>query len=349
MTIEAITKSLSASRFATYQSPILGGTSSEQCLGIYLWNKQLASVFLPALQVIEISLRNAIHQSYIQYEEKRIENKFASHVWEEKKSKIDRSWFVTTFTQQNNPGAYKGIQAAVKQLDKEKKPHTPENIIAKLTFGFWVSMVRNEFDVQKNAYLVLWPYLRGLVFPNALNTQTGRPLSINSIGNELKEINKIRNRLSHHEPLWRDQKAYQVEDIINKVIEHYERCLKVIYWINPSNLKLLDIIENNQKMAELCSTHTLWKNKQLPVGIPSLPINKEWGKTALLDSSHIGEIIHVADNHILIKSKKDRVIFFGKKEELQSGIDTYQQHDLVKYYPESSTARYPNAKKIIKV
>ncbi|WP_242425252.1 Abi family protein [Xenorhabdus bovienii] len=129
MTIEAITKSLSASRFATYQSPILGGTSSEQCLGIYLWNKQLASVFLPALQVIEISLRNAIHQSYIQYEEKRIEHKFASHVWEEKKSNIDRSWFVTTFTQQNNPGAYKGIQAAVKQLDKEKN-HTHLKILS---------------------------------------------------------------------------------------------------------------------------------------------------------------------------------------------------------------------------
>ncbi|MDC9582855.1 Abi family protein [Xenorhabdus sp. PR6a] len=349
MTIEAITQSLSASRFATYQSPILGGTSSEQCLGIYLWNKQLASVFLPALQVVEISLRNAIYQSYIQYEEERIERKFASHAWKEKKSQIDRSWFVTAFTQRNNPGAHKSIQTAINQLDKEKKPHTPENIIAKLTFGFWVSMVRNDFDIQKKSYLVLWPHLRGLVFPNALNTQTGRPLSINSIGNELKEINKIRNRLSHHEPLWRNQKAYQVEDIINKVIEHYERCLKVIYWINPSNLKLLDIIENNQKMAELCSIHALWKNKQLPGGIPSLPINKEWGKSIILDTSHIGEVIHISDNHILIKSKKDKVIFFGKKEEIHDEIGEYREHDLVKYYPEPSITRYPNAKKIIKV
>ncbi|MDE9535867.1 Abi family protein [Xenorhabdus bovienii] len=349
MTIEAITKSLSASRFATYQLPILGGTSPEQCLGLYLWNKQLASVFLPALQVIEISLRNAIYQSYIQYEEERIERQFASHVWEEKKSQIDRRWFVTAFTQQNNPTAYKGIQTAINQLNKEKKPHTPENIIAKLTFGFWVSMVRNDFDIQKNTYLVLWPRLRGLVFPNALNTQTERPLSINSIGNELKEINKIRNRLSHHEPLWRDQKAYQIEDIINKVIEHYERCLKVIYWINPSNLKLLDIIENNQNMAKLCNIHSLWKNKQLPLGIPSLPINKEWGKSIFLDTSHTGEVIHISGNHLLIKSKKDKAIFFGKEEELHGGIEAYKKHDVVKYYPESSTVRYPNAKRITKV
>ncbi|MCC8367787.1 Abi family protein [Xenorhabdus sp. PB61.4] len=349
MTIEAITQSLSASRFATYQSPILGGKSPEQCLGVYLWNKQLASVFLPALQVIEVSLRNALYQSYIQYEEERIERNFASHVWAEKKSQIDRHWFVNAFTQRNNPGAYKGIQAAINQLEKEKKPHTPENIIAKLTFGFWVSMVRNDFDIQKKPYLVLWPHLRGSVFPNALNTQTGRPLSINSIGNELKEINKIRNRLSHHEPLWRDQKAYQVEDIVNKVIEHYERCLKVIYWINPSNLKLLDIIENNQKMTELCSLHSLWKNKQLPEGISSLHINTNWRKFVMLDSSHTGEIIHISDNHILIKSKKDKAIFFGKKEELDGDIEAYKKYDVVKYYPESSTVRYPNAKRITKV
>ncbi|WP_255430634.1 hypothetical protein [Xenorhabdus sp. TS4] len=200
-------------------------------------------------------------------------------------------------------------------------------ITSYLIFGFWVSMVKNDFDIQKNTYLVLWPHLRDLIFPNALNTQTRRPLSINSIGNELKEINKIRNRLSHHEPLWRDQKAYQIEDVINKVIEHYERCLKVIYWINPSNLKLLDIIENNQNMEKLCNIHSLWKNKQLPVGIPSLPINKKWGKSILLDASHTGEIIHVSGNHLLIKSKKDKAIFFGAKEELHGGIDAYKKHD----------------------
>jgi abortive infection bacteriophage resistance protein len=349
MTIESITKSLSASRFATYQSSILGGTSSEQCLGIYLWNKQLASVFLPALQVIEVSLRNAIYQSYIKYEEERIERNFSNPIWKEKKSQIDHSWFVTAFTQQNNRVAYQSIQTAINQLNKEKKPNTPENIIAKLTFGFWVSMVKKDFDIQKKSYLALWPHLRSSVFPKALDTQTGFPLSINSIGNELKEINKIRNRLSHHEPLWRDQKAYQIEDIINKVIEHYERCLKVIDWINPSNLKMLDIIENNQKMAELCSLHSLWKNKQLPAGISSLQINKHWRKSVILDPSHTGEIIHISENHILIKSKKDKAIFFGKKEDLHDGISAYQQHDLVKYYPESSDSRYPNAKRIIKV
>ncbi|MCX2195221.1 Abi family protein [Pantoea agglomerans] len=60
MTIAAILDSISQHRFATYKSSVFNGASEEECLGIYLWNKQLAGAFLPALQIIEVSLRNAI-------------------------------------------------------------------------------------------------------------------------------------------------------------------------------------------------------------------------------------------------------------------------------------------------
>ena len=66
MTIAAILDSISQHRFATYQSSVFNGATPEECLGIYLWNKQLAGAFLPALQVIEVSLRNAICGSSIQ-------------------------------------------------------------------------------------------------------------------------------------------------------------------------------------------------------------------------------------------------------------------------------------------
>lgn len=149
MTIQAITESLSTARFSTYQLPILGGASPEQCLGIYLWNKQLASAFLPALQIIEISLRNAIYQSWIAHEEEQVELNFQPHDWVTEKAKIDKLWFVNTFTRQNNFIAWSNIQTAVKQLNYENKPLTAENFISKLTLGFWVSLVQKDFDVQK--------------------------------------------------------------------------------------------------------------------------------------------------------------------------------------------------------
>lgn len=73
MTIYAILNSISQQRFSTYQTAVFKGATDEECLGIYLWNKQLASAFLPALQILEVSLRNAIYQAKIEYEEEVIE------------------------------------------------------------------------------------------------------------------------------------------------------------------------------------------------------------------------------------------------------------------------------------
>lgn len=346
MTIQAIHESLSTARFSTYQLPIWGGGGDEESLGVYLWNKQLASAFLPALQIIEVSLRNAIYQSYIKYEEKRIELTYPSAQWAYHKGLIDIKWFDSCFTFANNNAAFRSLEQAKKQLRVEAKQNSPENLISKLTLGFWVSMVDNKYDGQRATYLTLWPNLRGLVFPNAVDKNTKAPLSINSIGNELKEINKIRNRLSHHEPLWKSNKAYQVGDIINKVIEHYERCLKIIYWINPSGLKMLDLIENNRRMAQLCSVYSLWRNKQLPKGLSTLPIQyTSWGDLVKIDTSHSGSIVAVNAGHVFIRGV-DGAVFYGASQELTGGIGIYVVGSNVKFIPESSGNQYPNAKKV---
>lgn len=347
MTITAITHSLSTPRFATYQLPILGGTSPEQCLGMYLWNKQLASAFLPVLQIVEISLRNAIHQSYVAAQEAEIERRFPEHIWAAKKEAATR-WFMNKFSQQNNPDAYRNIEAAKRQLRYANKPITPENVIAKLTFGFWVSLVRKDFDVQRATYLTLWPNLRAEVFPKAVNPATGNPISINSIGNELKDINKIRNRLSHHEPLWRNSAAYQVEEIINKVIDQYDRCLKVINWINPSNLKLLELIDNNRKMAELCNLHALWKNKQLPAGLATLPMDPAWATSVKLDTAHTGVVVAVISaTAIMIKSDKNKAVFHCIDADVEGAMAAYVLGAQVKFYPQISTNQHPDARNVM--
>ncbi len=345
MTIAAITESLSTPRFATYQLPILGGTSPEQCLGVYLWNKQLASAFLPALQIVEISLRNAIHQAYVASLYLDIENNHPQNTWDAKKAEA-RGWFITTFTEKRNRLAWQQIKMAKDRLIIDKKPLTPENILPKLTFGFWVSLVKNSFDVQKTSYLTLWPNLRGSVFPYALDSVTNTPLSINSIGNTLQDINKIRNRLSHHEPLWRHKDAYQVEDIINAVINKYDLCLKVIGWINPSNLKLLSLIDNNTKMAELCNLHSLWLNKQLPVGLSSLPSQTDCIGKTILDTTHTGEVISIFPNAIMIKSDKNRDVFYSDRAECDGDIADYIIGTKVHFHPEISKRKHANAKKV---
>ncbi len=342
MTISSILNSISQQRFSTYQTAVFKGATDEECLGIYLWNKQLASAFLPALQILEVSLRNAIYQAKIEYEEEDIEKKFAAHAWAEKKAGIDRSWFITVMTRTNNSESYRQINTARRKIIQEGKSHNPENYIAKLTLGFWVALVDKDFSTPNATYLTLWPHLRGKVFPNACDNK-GKPLSINRIGSDLRDINKIRNRLSHHEPLWRKNSTYNVEQAINKIANDYKKCLDIIRWINPSNLKLLNIIDNNDKVRELCSTHALWKNKQLPNGIPTLPLtdSNDWCNPLLLNTRLEGVIknIDTRRGFAIIHCASEGTDFYAEVKNFSGRIAVYAISDAVNFEPSNAFQR----------
>lgn len=353
MTINAILKSISQQRFSTYQTAVFKGATNEECLGIYLWNKQLASAFLPALQILEVSLRNAIYQAKIEYEEECIEATFPKHEWDRKKSGIDRSWFITVMTNANNPESYRQIQTARKKINEENKPHSPENYIAKLTLGFWVALVDKGYSTPNATYLTLWPHLRAKVFPNAKSGKD-KPLSINRIGSDLRDINKIRNRLSHHEPLWRTNNTYNVEQAINKIATDYKKCLDIIRWINPSNLKLLNIIDNTDKIRELCNTHALWKNKQLPNGIPTLPLLDAdgWCGPLLMNDRLEGVItkINKAGQFAIIDCGSEGKQFFAHINNFSGGIAAYSSSDAVSFEPSSKITRgLPTASSIRRI
>ncbi|WP_426608222.1 Abi family protein [Pantoea anthophila] len=348
MTIAAILNSISQHRFATYKSSVFNGASEEECLGIYLWNKQLAGAFLPALQIIEVSLRNAICAAKRRHEETLIEQSAPAADWTALKNRIDDQWFVTVMTERNNRESWRAVEAAKSQLRKDGKPLTTENLIAKLTFGFWVSMVNRDYSNGRASYLHLWPHLVPEVFPNALDKKQGTPLSVNRIGGDLRDINTLRNRLSHHEPLWRSDKTYCVEQAINKVVRDYHKCLDVIRWINPSNLKLLSIIENTQKMNELCNPHALWKNKKLPSGLPDIPQTSgdDWLASTLLETRHTGGIISLdaGKGFAMLLSEKDGTKFIAQAKNFAGGMHAYAVGDRVTFEPENKTAgRHPVA------
>ena len=351
MTIAAILDSISQHRFATYKSSVFNGASEEECLGIYLWNKQHAGAFLPALQIIEVSLRNAICAAKRRHEEKLIEQRAPAADWPALKRIIDDQWFVTVMTERNNHDSWRAVEAAKSQLRKDGKPLTTENLIAKLTFGFWVSMVNRDCSDGRASYLHLWPHLIPEVFPNALDKKQGTPLSVNRISSDLRDINTLRNRLSHNEPLWRSDKTYCVEQAINKVVRDYHKCLDVIRWINPSNLKLLSIIENTQKMSELCDPHALWKNKKLPSGLPDIPRTSgdDWLDSALLETRHQGEIISLdaGKSFAMIRSEKDGTKFIARAGNFSGRMHAYALGDRVTFEPENKTrGRHPVASAI---
>lgn len=283
MTIESIVRSISQERISTYQKPHLSINESES-LGIYLWNKRLSSLLLPPLQIIEVSLRNALHEEYIQsFRKKGVED-----------DHIDFLWFKTASV--NIPESKRHIDHAERQLNREKKPLIAGNYIAKLPLGFWVAFCDKKFDFNNtNQNLALWPTLRSLVFPGAIKDQN--PLSIDEIANELKTINSLRNRIAHHETIFNDSKHYHFESALNKVVKSYGKCLTVIKWINPSNLKLIALLENEIKFAKLCVIEEVGQYKALPSNLPTTDVTH-------FDSWELDHLVNERINGIIIVSKE---------------------------------------------
>ena len=142
-----------------------------------------------------------------------------------------------------------------------------------------------------------------------------------------------------------------MEQAINKVVRDYHKCLDVIRWINPSNLKLLSIIENTQKMSELCDPHALWKNKKLPSGLPDIPRTSvdDWLASALLETRHQGEIISLdtGKGFAMIRSEKDGTKFIAPSGNFAGRFNAYTLGDRVTFEPENKTGgRHPVANAI---
>lgn len=312
MPIESIVKTLSATRLSTYMKDHLCDASLEQSLGLYVWNKQLSGLFYPVLQVLEVSLRNAIYRAYIEDKLQEIETNYPQSHWENEKNNIDALWFKSIYTANNNRIGFNQIVTAERDLIKDGKAITADNLIAKLSFGFWVHMtdIRHRAGNPKTV-IDLWPNLTRHVFPNAFDLKDdGVRLSINNISSSLFEISKLRNRIAHHEPIWKGDDLYDSDDAINKVVAQYELCLKVISWINPNNLKLLSIIENDKQMGIACSQHTLWRNKMLAMGLASVPILSGWQERHQIDCRLRGEVVHSNLFRALIKCDSSGKIFY---------------------------------------
>lgn len=352
MPVKSIIKTLSASRLSTYKKPHLCDASDEQSLGLYAWNKQLSGLFYPVLQVLEVSLRNAINNAYIEYHEKLVENSHQPKDWPTEKAKIDPLWFCNAYTAANNNIAFKQIRTVKNDLARVGKPIDPDNVIAKLTFGFWVHMTdknhRASSPPANPPIIELWPKLNSLVFPDAKDVNN-TPLSINHISATLMEVNRLRNRIAHHEPIWKADDLFDSDDSINTVVKHYDQCLKVIRWINPNNLKLLSVIDNDKLMGMACSKHALWRNKVLALGLPSVPDLIEWKEKHEIDTRRQGEVVSSAANYAMIRCKKSGHVFFTNKSmqkrhkawPLTVGIE-------VTFIPKpaSNNGNYPNATQV---
>lgn len=239
---------ISSPRLRTY-SQLTGTPNIEKLIGAYQWNKRVASALYPILQCLEISLRNAIHTAatrhfgtpdwYDPVTNLAGNDKFSAYI---RKNPGKTGHFyrrgVSTGKRNNRKKWVSNhenmIQQAKDKLIKSSKPATADAVVAELMFGFWVGLFESHYN-DIHSHNRLWPHLEGTIFPNL---KPGDRVH-SQIHSKLEPIKKLRNRLSHHEPVWKHSTVSNASTAIQYLNSIADNIINLINGISTHRKELL--------------------------------------------------------------------------------------------------------------
>lgn len=153
---------------------------------LYEWNVEIGAAFYEALGILEVVLRNAMHDQLAAW---HVRAARPGHWYDDPDLILD-------------PHRRRDIADARLRLQRDAKTETPGRIVAELSFGFW------RFLLAKRYETTLWtPALRH-AFP-AL-----RPARRQTLYGPVHELVRLRNRIAHHEPIHNRPLASLHEDLL---------------------------------------------------------------------------------------------------------------------------------------
>ena len=165
--------------------------STKEAVGLYMWNCQLSAYLSTLLSYFEVALRNRVHWS------------MSSFYSRETSQSIH--WY-DTIRGQLKPETQKAIdkirtiRGPRGALTHRTPAPSPDEIVSRVTFGFWPAILA-VIDQRYADQL-----LPGIFPSHSLNTNPRRWTVGATRKNALAfiyELNEIRNRIAHHEPLWK--------------------------------------------------------------------------------------------------------------------------------------------------
>ncbi len=189
--IREVVQTLSAERFGTYLTA--AGHDRERAQKLYLWNAHMGEAFHTPIQAVEVALRNGINKALI--------IKYGKDWWRNqallKILDIEREFDLTT------------VQ---KRIRNRNLPLINGQIVAGLSFGFWVGMLRKRYNPD------IWSSHLRVSFPNLPPTENR-----DSLLRAASLVALLRNRISHHEPIFK-----------RNVSADYADMMALLNWICPA-------------------------------------------------------------------------------------------------------------------
>ncbi len=166
-----IQRVMSEPRVGTYLAAAEGNL--DRALELYAWNARVSAAFMLPAHFAEVATRNAVSEALT--------------------ATYGQRWPWHQSFELSVPAAGKYYKQRRDLQDTRKRQPTTGKVIAELKFVFWQKMFTARHDER------LWEPQILTLFPTA--PQTGAAALRDRIYNDLEVIRKMRNRLSHHEPI----------------------------------------------------------------------------------------------------------------------------------------------------
>lgn len=200
--VQNLPEIFSAPRFATYLAE--KNARRVEALELYKWNLDVSCAFFAPLQVCEVSIRNAISEA--------IEMTYGAN-WP-----YEQSFEIAL---PNPPRAY---SPRANLLSHRNEPTTGK-VIAELKFVFWERMFTSRHDST------IWNHHLRTVLPNMDAEKSVQELRSEAYS-ALQSIRDLRNRIAHHEPIFR-----------RNIQDEYDRIREVVRWRSAVAADWLDKVE----------------------------------------------------------------------------------------------------------
>ena len=225
--ISGLQSSLSVARLNGYR--LTDDESDLDVLARYVWNMDIGGALYSSLHILEVGLRNRLDSAITHRE--------------------GEMWF-------NDPDVVvdaKGraeIDSAKRMLIADRKVVSHSRMVAALDFGFWTSLFKRVYEQGPSAQSApneplllstpagrpLWPQLLPATFP-------GKTRAI--LSGRFNELRQLRNRIFHHEPIWRGMPTGQGTKGIDR---QHDDLIEAIGWIDADLRRAAVLLDTFPKL-----------------------------------------------------------------------------------------------------
>jgi hypothetical protein len=187
-TVQAVRNALSVARMTTYEIAVAHNDLA--ALALYAWNAQVSAAFLAPLHICEVVVRNAVSET--------LEAVYGAR------------WPWSGGFEQSLPAPRLGYSQRKDLQSALSRAPTTGKIIPELKFVFWQKMFTGRNDAR------LWNFYLLKAFPGLNAARTISHLR-KGIYDDLEHIRTLRNRIAHHEPIFKRNLADDLERIVHLV------------------------------------------------------------------------------------------------------------------------------------